>query len=92
MFGPKLFNPPLTINKMASGLSKTLNIINQIIPLYKETIPMVNNAKKALLTLKEYSNNAINKILDNKSQNIIPLKRQYNNFKINNQKGPTFFQ
>lgn len=51
-----MFNTPLngglTFTKVLSGISKTLNIANQVIPLYKEAKPMINNAKTILSVLK----------------------------------------
>lgn len=45
---------PLTITRVLSGLSKTLNIVNQSIPIYKEIKPMIGNARKVMSVLKEF--------------------------------------
>ena len=53
----------LTFTKVLSGISKTLGIANQVIPLYKEAKPMINNAKTILSVLKSMNGK------DNKSNN-----------------------
>lgn len=44
----------LSLTKVLSGLSKTLNVANQVIPLYKEAKPMINNAKTIFSAIKEF--------------------------------------
>ncbi len=41
----------ITLSKVISGLSKTLNIAKQVIPLYSEVKPMVKNAKMIMSSL-----------------------------------------
>lgn len=59
MFGNP-YGTGLTFTKVLSGISKTLNVANQVIPIYKEAKPMINNAKTILGALKEFgkSNNS----------------------------------
>ena len=52
MFG-STGNTGLTTTKIISGISKTLNIANQAIPIYKEIKPMVGNARKVISVIKE---------------------------------------
>ena len=52
MFGNP-YGRGLSFTKILSGISKTLNVANQVIPLYKEAKPMINNAKTILGVLKE---------------------------------------
>ncbi len=52
MFGNP-YGTGLSFTKILSGISKTLNVANQVIPLYKEAKPMINNAKTILGVLKE---------------------------------------
>ena len=61
MFGNP-YGTGLSFTKVLSGLSKTLNIANQVIPIYKEAKPMINNARTILGALKEFgqSNNTSN--------------------------------
>ena len=58
MFGNP-YGTGLTFTKVLSGISKTLSVANQVIPIYKEAKPMINNAKTILGALKEFgkSNN-----------------------------------
>lgn len=90
MFGPKLFN----FTNMLSGISKTLNIVNNVIPIYKETKPMVNNVRNALNVLKELGNNTTNRIINKTNEHMKPFKdnNTYDTNLINNKKGPTFFK
>lgn len=94
MFGPqiKLFS----FSKVISGMSKTLGIVNQVIPIYKEAKPMTQNAHNAFNIVKEFGTASMNKIINNKEKNITPIKEKINtiknvnfHFKNNN---PTFFQ
>ncbi len=91
MFGPRIY-PSLSFRGVIGGLSKTLGIVNQMIPLYKEAKPMINNARNAISIIKEFSNNAPAKIITNTEKNLKPLKEKVNTISLNNQKGPTFFQ
>lgn len=43
----------LTLGKAVSGISKSLNVVNQLIPIYKEFKPTVINAKNII---KSFSN------------------------------------
>lgn len=55
MFGNVPTNS-LTLGKVVSGISKSLSVANQLIPLYKEVKPVFSNAKTILNTLKELGN------------------------------------
>ncbi len=99
MFGPSSFPrvfPSLSLGKVVSGISKTLGMVNQIIPIYKEAKPMINNARNAINILKEFSNSTTNRVMSKKEENLNLVKEQIKNMgnKINNSnsKGPTFFQ
>lgn len=92
---------PFSIGKLIGGISKTLNVANQVIPLYKEAKPMLQNARNAINIIKEFTNNTTNRVMDNKDKNIRPIKEKIetikntNNIKHDlsqNKKGPTFFQ
>lgn len=52
MFGNP-YGTGLTFTKVISGISKTLNVANQVIPLYKEAKPMINNAKTIFGALRD---------------------------------------
>jgi len=42
-----------TIGKVLSGLSRSLGIAREVIPLYEQTKPLFKNAKKAYNILKD---------------------------------------
>lgn len=58
MFGNPV-SQGLTFTKVLGGLSKTLSIANQVIPLYREAKPMINNAKTILSVLKDINKKPI---------------------------------
>jgi len=51
---PGVTKTGLTLPKVIGGISKTLNVANQIIPLYLEAKPMIQNAKNAFSVAKEF--------------------------------------
>ncbi len=53
-----------TLSRIISGLSKTLQMANQIIPLYQKARPAIQNARNMLGILKE-----MNKSSDKVNQN-----------------------
>ncbi len=63
-----------------NGLSKTLNIANQMIPLYKQVKPLITNSNKILNNLQ----NLKNKQVEPAKTNSTPIVKQLNT--------PTFFQ
>ena len=46
----------LTFSKVLGGISKTLSIANQVIPLYQQAKPMISNAKTIFSVLKGLNN------------------------------------
>lgn len=82
----------LSFTKILTGISKTLNIANQVIPLYKEAKPMLNNAKTVLSVLKGINtpNNSGNTSTKNNqiSNNTIKKDTVLKNSNTNN---PSFF-
>ena len=51
---PSNFNS-LSLGKIIGGLSKTLNIVNQALPLYKQIKPIIRNASGILSVFKEFN-------------------------------------
>ena len=51
---PNPINRGLSLTKVIGGMSKTLNVVNQLIPLYKEAKPMITNAQSAFKVAKEF--------------------------------------
>lgn len=78
-------NNGLSLVKIITGLSKTLSIANQLLPLYTQIKPVIskkNDLKSSLQTI----NNKLNKIKSLPPQDVSTIKV------INNNGGPTFFQ
>ncbi len=44
----------LSLGKIISGITKTLGVANQVIPIYKEVKPMISNAKNMFSIVKEF--------------------------------------
>ena len=83
----------LTFGKVISGISKTLNIVNQAIPLYKQVRPIISNAGSILSIFKEFNRpdtdtNAKEKSITLKDTSL-PLKSTIKRISTNS---PTFFQ
>lgn len=55
MFGVESVGRGLSFTKILGGISKTLSIANQVIPLYQQAKPMIQNARTAFWVLKEFS-------------------------------------
>ena len=94
MFGPKIGASTFSFSKILGGLSKTIGVANQILPLYKEAKPMIQNAKTALNIIKELGNSTTNRIIKKRNENIKPIKEKINTIQsanLTNSKGPTFF-
>lgn len=60
MFPYQIFKSPLTLPKIIGDISKTLAIANQLIPLYKQTMPMIKNAQSIIQKVNLSSKKAIN--------------------------------
>lgn len=96
MFNPSPISSTFSIGKIVGGLSKTLGVVNQIIPLYKEAKPMIQNARNAIGIIKEFTNTTTQKVKTNTEKNIGPIKEKVEilkntNVNTQNKKGPTFF-
>ncbi len=87
----------LTFSKIITGISKTLGIVNQAIPIYQQAKPMIGNARNLFSIYKEFksapannnvSSNSSNKTSNFKTNNFTQKKRIQNNLNPT----PTFFQ
>ena len=90
MFGTNIVNRGLTFSKVLNGISKSLSIANQVIPLYQQTKPMINNARSIYKTVK--SLNGKKSINKPKNNNVIienKISDNDNNKKLYNR--PVFF-
>ena len=87
MFGQNTLSSALTLTKVLGGIKTGLNIVNQVIPLYKKVKPMVTNARKVLNVLKEI--NVPNSTKSDKvTLNTSSKEKTVNNSSSN----PVFFQ
>ncbi|MBE6140637.1 MAG: hypothetical protein E7172_03785 [Firmicutes bacterium] len=84
MFGPNVVRNGLTLTRVFSGLNKCLTIANQVIPLYQQAKPMINNARKMAKVFKEFTNNE-----PTRTTKIIDVAKPISN---NNSNVPQFFQ
>ncbi len=95
-------NNSLNLFKILSGVSKTLNIAKNVIPIYKDTKPLVVNAKNIYKSLKnnkiklnsKVSNNNILNLPNNKplsSNNSSSNKLTTSNKSPINHSNPNFF-
>lgn len=78
----------LTIGKVFSGISKSLNVINQLIPIYREVKPVIGNAKNILSVLKDVNTSSINK---ESSTTSIDTKKDISNIENISNNNPVFF-
>ena len=42
----------LSFSRIISGISKSLNLVSQIIPIYEKAKPLISNTKKAISSIK----------------------------------------
>lgn len=92
MFGPRIFSG-LSFTRVLGGISKTLNVVNQVIPIYKQAKPMISNARNALSLIKEFGNSTTTRVMEKTNNNLKDVKEKIQTIsKSSNQKGPTFFQ
>lgn len=94
MFGNNIPTSGLTFSKVLSGISKTLNVANQVIPLYQQAKPMINNAKTIMSVLKGLTNKDTNtkpNITKTTNTNKIEDVSNHNTATISNS-SPIFFQ
>ena len=90
MFGNP-YGTGLNFTKVLSGISKTLNVANQVIPIYKEAKPMINNAKTILGALKDIGKNN-NKTTSSNNSNNVSIKKEETPIKdISSSNAPRFF-
>lgn len=91
----RLLGRGLNWSSILSNTQKTLGIVNQAIPMFKQMSPVVKNAKTMFKIMNEFkkedgSNNTVTEVNTNTSENnyITPSNNEepisYNN-------GPTFF-
>lgn len=57
MYNTGIVTKGLSLTKIIGGLSKTLQIANQVIPLYQKAKPMISNARSLVSIVKEMGKN-----------------------------------
>ena len=78
----KIFKNKINWSSLLSNTQKTLNIINQTIPVIKQAGPVINNTKTMFKLMNEF------KKVDTPKHN--KIKESKTNYVSNN--APTFFQ
>ncbi len=82
----------LSIGKIIGGISKTLRIANQIIPLYQRAKPAIANARNMISVLKEMNKKDVSTVNTNstskKTSNKVNTLKEQNKKAVAN---PTFF-
>lgn len=78
-------------SSILSGTQKTLNVVNQAIPIIKQAGPVINNAKTMFRIMNEFKKVDIpqNNIIENPVSEISSPETK---IEKNNTIGPTFFQ
>lgn len=87
---PSGFNG-LSLGRVIGGISKTLNIVNQALPLYKEIRPIINNANGILQIFKEF-NRPDTKITVSEKNSTAKSTIEAKVINNNSLNTPTFFQ
>mgnify|MGYP004570124121 FL=1 len=90
MFGTNIARGNLSFSKVLSGISKSLGIVNQAIPIYKEIKPMISNARKVIDIAKEFNKTNNLKTIDVSEKKEV-VKKNITTSTINNS-NPVFFQ
>ena len=90
----KLLGKGINWSSILSGTQKTLNIVNQTIPLIKQISPVMSNAKTMFKIMNEFkkvdtpvdvSTSTQNKEFDDNKEEIVGIDNSFEN------NGPTFF-
>ena len=90
MFGTNAVGSTFSLTRVLGGISKGLSIANQVIPLYQQAKPMIQNAKKVMSVLKEFNKSSTPTTNNNKTT--IDIDETPKKTDIINQSRPVFFQ
>lgn len=93
MFNATGITRGLSFAKIIGGISKTLQIANQVIPLYQKAKPMISNARSMMGILKEFTKNNSKtiEVQDAVVVNANPKQNQVITTKKEVSASPTFF-
>lgn len=92
MFGANVAGSSLTLTKVLSGISKGLSIANQVIPLYQQAKPMIQNARKVMSVLKEFNSTTHNKTEPKKTIEAAAKNKKTEHIAVQSSSSPVFFQ
>lgn len=87
----KLFSKGINFSSILSGTQKTLNVVNQAIPLIKQASPIVKNAKSMFKIMNEFKKIDTPVANTVKSEDVSNQKKIKKEENINFSSGPTFF-
>ncbi|MGM9834233.1 MAG: hypothetical protein ACI31M_00425 [Bacilli bacterium] len=62
---------PLTLTRIIGGLSKTVNIANQVIPLYRQAKPLISGFNESKKKLKDLASSFMTESKNNNNNNNI---------------------
>ena len=95
MFGTNAVGSTFSLTRVLGGISKGLSIANQVIPLYQQAKPMIQNARKVISVLGELNksnNNSNNTNNNNKTTVEVTSKEKTETIKVQPSNSPVFFQ
>lgn len=81
----------LTLTKVIGGMSKTLNVVNQLLPLYKEAKPIISNAQNAFKIAKEFMIPDNNTVSVKSQRKTSPSPQTKNETSLQTSNRPVFF-
>lgn len=81
----------LTLTKVIGGMSKTLNVVNQLLPLYKEAKPIISNAQNAFKIAKEFMIPDNNTVSVKSKSKTSPSPQPKNETSLQTSNRPVFF-
>lgn len=84
---PSYIPKGISFIKILGGISKTLNVAGQLIPLYNQAKPVISNAKNILGVLKNFNDSKVD-TKDTPKNVVINSEKKENSSNANN---PTFF-
>lgn len=91
--GIKALLGKINLSSIIGGTQKTLNTVNQIIPLIQQARPMMDNAKTLFKLMSEFNRSEQTSNTDNNEiKKTVPKETVSNNIeKLSSNNGPTFF-
>ena len=94
MFGTNTIGSTFSLTRVLGGISKGLSIANQVIPLYQQAKPMIQNARKVISVLGELNksnNNSNNTNNNNKTTVEVTSTEKTETIKVQPSNSPVFF-